>query len=281
MHLSFSTYLIILFSAFLLVHCAGTPEKDKGKVIAQVGSSKLYASDLKELATDSTWKEQYIQSWIKKQLIIAKAQKEIQIDEAELKRKLLDYKYDLLAYEFEKKFIQEKLDTSVTIDKIKDYYENNQGNFALKQNILKGYLVKIQKNKTEKAKIKNLLQTDKEEQFEQLKEYCIKFADSYHLNDSIWVDFDNLTKNTPFQQIVNKIIFLKSNHFSETADEDFVYYLKIKDYKISDQISPLTFVRNRIIEMIINQRKVQLKKKLEQEIYQKAKENNTFKIYKR
>ena len=65
----------------------------------------------------------------------------------------------------------------------------------------------------------------------------------------------------------------------EASDEDFVYFLTIFEYKLIGEVAPLEFVSDRISDIIINKRKITLKKELEKDIYEEAKTSNTFEIY--
>ena len=114
---------------------------------------------------------------------------------------------------------------------------------------------------------------------EELKSYCISFSAAYHLSDSSWIEFDKLVVNSPLAEIPNKIQFLKSYPYYETNDASYLYFLKIDAYKISDNVSPLEFVKEDIKNIIINKRKVELARKLEDEVYEKAAESKDFEVY--
>jgi DNA-binding transcriptional regulator GbsR (MarR family) len=79
--------------------------------------------------------------------------------------------------------------------------------------------------------------------------------------------------------IDNKIQFLRRTNYYETTDDDFQYFLRILDYKISDEISPMEWVYDDIVRIIINKRKVELAKKLEEGIYERAVQNEDFEIF--
>jgi hypothetical protein len=85
--------------------------------------------------------------------------------------------------------------------------------------------------------------------------------------------------NSPLMELPNKTDFLRRNTYYETSDEDKRYFLKIIQYKIQNDTSPLEFVRDDIQKIILNKRKVALAKELEDEIYEKALKNEGFKIY--
>jgi len=55
--------------------------------------------------------------------------------------------------------------------------------------------------------------------------------------------------------------------------------LKIDEYKISDNISPLEFVSGEIRNIILNKRKVELAKKLEDDVYENAAKRQDFEVF--
>jgi hypothetical protein len=92
--------------------------------------------------------------------------------------------------------------------------------------------------------------------------------------------FDELVRNSPLAEIPNKIQFLKSNPYYETSDETYLYFLKVDQYRISDNVSPLEFVQDEIRNIILNKRKVDLAKKLEDDVYNRGVDQEEFEIYK-
>ncbi|TAE08435.1 MAG: peptidyl-prolyl cis-trans isomerase [Bacteroidetes bacterium] len=263
----------------------GSPEK-KGKVLAQVGEVKLYEVDLQGLIPKGTPKadstemaKNYRQTWLRRQLMVQYASKSAKIDERDLERKLQEYKQDLVLYAYEKEYLRKNLDTTITDKEIQEYYEKNSANFELKQNIIKARLVKTARDTTKRiAEMKSWLTSTDKKDHTKLREFCLKYAPFYHLADTVWVEFDALVRNTPFRQIVNKTDFLQQNRFSENTENNYSYFLQIFEYKLSNQISPLPFVRDRIVSMIINQRRVQLVKKMERDIYEEGKKNKSFQV---
>lgn len=265
-------------------------EAEEGEVsiaVARVYDNYLYVQDLEGIvdedasaADSASIMNRYVDSWIRKQLLIAEAATQIDFDESELERKILDYRYALMVYEFEKKYVNQRVETEVSEDEIKAYYQENKDNFELKQNIIKGIFAKVPKEAPRIGRLRKLFQTNlSEEVKEEIKSYSLSFAASYSLDDSVWYDFEDVIKNTPLVSIPNKVQFLRENEFIETSDDIYVYFVKVTDYKITDQISPIEFVRDDIVKIITNKRKVALTEKLEEEIFQEASENNEFEIY--
>jgi hypothetical protein len=282
----FTLLVALLFSCDLIKMKDDQAEGDGSReAVARVNNAYLYEDELTgvvndiETAEDSIARvETYIDSWIRKQLLIQEASKKININEAEVERKILDYRYSLIAYEYQSHYVKQHLDTIVAPVEIENYYTNNIDNFILKQNIVRATYIKVPKNAPQTKKIKDLIFSKSEKDAAELKSYCLSFSIAYHLADSSWMIFDELVRNSPMAEIPNKVQFLKTNPYYEIEDDSYLYYLKVIEYRISDNTSPLEFVRDEITNIILNKRKVELAKKLEDEVYNNALENEEFEI---
>jgi len=257
------------------------------KPVARVNEVYLYQDELEGIVSEKTTKEDsmarvtgYVNTWIRKQLLINEATKKININEAEVERKVLDYRYSLIGYEFQNYYIKQNLNDSISDQEIADYYNGHLDNFILKQNIIQGTYIKVAKEAPRTNRIKDLIYSQKEKDMAELKSYCLSFSAAYHLADSTWIEFDKLVYNSPLAEIPNKIQFLKSYLYYETSDTQFLYYLKIDAYKISDNVSPLEFVKEDIKNIILNKRKVELARKLEEEVYENAAKRKDFEVFK-
>ncbi len=279
--------LVALTAGCDLIRMKGEGEKEEGiSPVVRVHDQYLYPDDLEGISPEGLSKEDsiarvegYINSWIRKQLLIHEAAENIQFNEADLERKILDYRYSLMGYEYQSYYVNENLDMEVSPEEIETYYEENRDNFLLKQNIIRCKYVKLSKNAPKPERVSRWIRSNKPQDQEDLNSYCLSFASAYHLNDSIWIEFDEVIKNSPLAEIPNKVQFLRNNRYSETSDNEFLYYLKIEEYKISDNISPLEFVSDDIRNIILNKRKVQLAERLEDEVYEKAERQNDFEIF--
>ena len=286
------TSCVILF-AIVLVSCDLFQRKEETpsvvlslKPIARVYDQYLYPEDIDGLtqeginSSDSAdISERYVKSWINKKLLISQASSKIDFDEAALARKILDYRYALIVHEFKQYYINQHLDKDVSDQEIETYYKEHEDNFQLKQNIMRGIFIKVPNEAPRINKISNLIRSKKAEDIEELKSYCFQFAAYHQLDQEIWQNFEDVIRNTPMVSIVNQEQYLKQNKYVETSDQNFSYFMYIHEYKISDQNSPLEFVRDDIINIILNKRKITLSDQLEAEIYNQANENNDFEIY--
>jgi len=253
--------------------------------VARVHEQFLYNHDLDGLIPNEITKadsinlaERYIQSWINKQLVIEEASRKLDLDEAEIERKVLDYRYALMIHEFQMLYINEKLNTRVTENEISQYFEENKDNFELRRNIIKGRYIKLPVDAPKLGRLRRIVRSDREADLEELRDYCYQYATTIHL-DTLWIEFNQVVANTPVASLTDKSQFLKNTTFYETSDDNYLYFIRIFDYKLPGQIKPLEFVRDEIENIIINKRKVALAKQLEDQIYNKAERNKEFEIY--
>jgi hypothetical protein len=284
---------LVLLAAFLLSGCdklgfrRESSGSNEGRVaVARVNNAYLYKDELRGIVPSGLLKEDstsrvlaYVDNWVKKQLLIQEATKRIDINEAEVERKILDYRFSIIAYEYQTQSIKQHLDTLVVNRDVEDYYKNNIDNFILKQNIVRATVIKVSKNAPRTEKIKQLIFSRDEKDQNELKSYCLSFSTAYHLSDAAWMAFDELVKNSPLVEIPNKIQFLKTNPYYETSDDSYLYFLKVDEYRISDNVSPLEFVKDEIRNIILNKRKIELVKKLEDQVYQDALDKKEFEIF--
>lgn len=255
-------------------------------ITAKVGEKHLYVSDLDGLfpnnisASDSAkLAEKYIEDWVKKQLMISRSSQSTNVNEAEIERKVLDYRYALIVHSFIKNYIDQNLNHEVSDEEVKSYYVEKSDNFLLKQNIIKCQYVKVPKTAPNLRRFKTDFRKNSDKKEEDIKSYITQFASKSFLEDSIWVIFDEVILDTPLEGIKDKRQFLEKNKYSETSDDEYTYFLKVFEFKGSDQISPLEFILEDIKSIIINKRKITLKKELEETIYEEAKQQNLFEVY--
>src|SRR5437879_5867627 len=168
------TYRLVVFNLVLIVLLQSCDlikrKKDdlnnvsRRKAIARVTNTLLYEEELKGIVPEKTTKDDsaarinaYVTSWVRKQLLMQEALKTISIDEAEVERKVLDYRYSLIGYEFQNYYIQQHLNDSVNEAEIETYYRLHLDNFILKQNIIRGTYIKVAKDAPRTKRIKDLM----------------------------------------------------------------------------------------------------------------------------
>lgn len=255
--------------------------------VARVHNTYLYQSDLGGIIETGSTKEdstarinRYVNNWVRKQLLIDEAKSKIDFDEADIERKISNYRYSLIAYQYQNYYINKHINNQVSNQEIEEYYQTHQNNFPLKQNIIRGKFIKLAKTTPKINKVKYWMLSAKEKDAKSLEELCFSNAANYTLEDSVWINYDDLVRGSPFAENPNTVRFLRSRKYAETEDEKFKYFIKISDYKKTDDIAPLEVVKDQIADIIINKRKIELAENLEKEVYNEAKKQNSFEIFK-
>ncbi|AEL26006.1 hypothetical protein Cycma_2264 [Cyclobacterium marinum DSM 745] len=278
--------LMLFMTSCDLFKMKNEEEDPDNLIIATVGNANLYHTDIdhlsKEMSPDLDSAElvnRYIQSWVKKQLVIKEASQNLTINEAEINRKLLDYRYALIAYEYEKNYVEEELNKEVTQAEIEEYYQNNNKNFALKEIIVRTNFVKLEKDLPQRRQLERLLNSDEESKKQELKDFAIRYANNYFMEDSTWINFEDIILNTPLTQNNNHVQLIRNEKLIHVDDETYAYYFKILEYRLQDQVPPLEFVKDEISKIIVNKRRAEIAEKLKRDIYNNALKNNEFTIY--
>jgi hypothetical protein len=258
----------------------------KEKAIAKVHDVYLYPSDLEGIVPKGTTKEDsillvqsYIENWVRQTLLIKQAVENVDIDVESIENQLENYKNSLLIYAYEQQLIAQKLDTVVSTEQIKSYYEANKDNFELKKTILKAAYVKLPKKALRIENAIKWFKSSKEKDKQELETYCMQFSPEYNLTDTNWVYYDQLSQIIPLEKLSESSV-LQNNNYIQINDKDFIYLVKVKTFMYKEDISPLEMESDNIKNILINKRKVEMLDKMENEIYQKARDNNDVEIFK-
>lgn len=268
--------------------CNSKQEESKqstNTVVAQVGNKFLYESELMGVVPSGLGIEDslrllnsYLDEWVRKQLVIKEAVANQVLDEQELRRRLEDYKYALLAHEYQLKLVEEELNREVSQEELMDYYQTHKSDFELKENIIKAFYMKVPTNAPGLSKIKRMIRYSPIEKQEEIKAYCQKNSLSYHLAKDTWISFDQLVVKSTYFDTENPIQLLTSGNYFERSDGNFTYILRVLAYKLNDQVSPFSYAKDRIKNIVVYKRKLALIKKREKEIYEEAKKSGDFTV---
>jgi hypothetical protein len=276
---------LVLFSSCTWFEKKESPENKEA--VARVYNRYLFRSDIAGLvpagasASDSaSIVNNYINSWIRQNIVLHKAEEYLSANviSGEIEKKIADYRNSLITYLYEKELISQKLDTLVSDREIEEYYNNNQGNFELKDNIVKVLYLRLGKDAPKLNKVREWYKSDNPKDRTLLEDYCHQYALNFYLDDETWLQFDDLIKEIPIKTY-DKEQFLKNNRFIEVADSSGYYFVNIKGFRIKDSLSPLSFEKENIRNLIINRRKVKLIEETEKKAYEEAVKNNGFEIY--
>lgn len=262
-------------------------EKDGNEEpIARVYDKYLYESDIAGMGKGAIRPEDsiqaihnYINSWIRHNLMLRYAQDNLPDDEQRLDARLRDYKESLLIYQYENELVNQKLDTSVSVEEIERYYSDHQDIFSLKKEIVRVKYIILPKNTLQpldsvRAWIRNMNDYNEPK----LHGFCKEYAVQYSIGDSVWYNKEELTALLPADNFnFENAEFNKS--YVETADSGYKYLIKFDDFRIKGSDAPIDFVKNEIINIILNQRKMAFVGRIHKNIYEEALKNGDFEVF--
>lgn len=280
----FLKYYFIIVAGVFILSCS-TDNNSEKVIAAEVGENVLFASDLSGIIpTDMGEKDSaimaydYIEKWVKLELLIQKANENLTPAQKDVTRELREFRNSLIIYKYKNELIKQRMDTTVTETQIEDFYVSNPDNFKLNKNIVKAIFIKIPNDVANPTLLKSLTADTSDEGLNELKEYCLQYAKGFDIFMDNWVDFETVKNNIP-QEIDNVERFLSRNNKIELNDSNYYYLVKIQDHKLKNDLAPLKFVENSIKKLILNKRKIQFLKQVEENIYKEGIRQNKFRIY--
>jgi CRISPR/Cas system-associated endoribonuclease Cas2 len=142
---------------------------------------------------------------------------------------------------------------------------------------VKALYVKLPVNAPTLWKVRQWLMSDREKDMQDLTEYCRNHAAKYDLFEDEWVQWAIIEKELPQKEAAARRMTQYDQ--IEQQDEDFIYFVRIKEKRAPGNTAPLVFVKEKVKSIIINKRKLKFISELERNIYDDALAKNQFKIH--
>jgi hypothetical protein len=276
-------YLLIILILSSAISCTNKSSQNKGRLLARVGNARLYEKDLKIAIANNedsnTIKKTLVNDWVKNQVIYNKALSGLNSDEKNKDKELKDYYESLIRYAYLEKEASARIDVSVSDKDIEDYYAGNEKNFELKRNIIRFLYVKVPVETPVNKNVETWMRHPERKNMDSLKGFTRKYSRNSLLDTGKWYYFSDITKEIPILEDYNPEHFIKANDYVELRDSRYVYMMNIVDGRIKDEIAPLPLVKDKIRMIIINRRKINKIKELENNIYRDAESRRQFEIY--
>ena len=276
---------IFLFSLEACDYFQREDQETERKVIARVDNQYLYLDDIRDLGLQAASPEDsirivdgYIENWIQEKLKLLYAYENLSPDQLDVERQVQDYKESLIVYAYETQFVKQNLDTSVSEEEIRQFYQEKREDFKLQDDIARFLYVKIPIDAPNEDSVKMWLQSDDLNMKGRLLRYVNLHAIAYNLDDSMW--FDRLMVKRKISNELADKLDKGIKGIIEIRDTSFTIFARILEFKAEDSVAPLSYVKENIKRMIINKRKLDLARKLTNDIMQQAAREKKFEIYK-
>ncbi|MDZ4846471.1 MAG: hypothetical protein SH857_13090 [Chitinophagales bacterium] len=254
--------------------------------VARVQDAYLYADDIEQVlksagnSKDSaSFVKNYVDDWIKRKLMIEKALLYLPAEELDIDKQVNDYRESLILHAYEKALILQKLDTFVSDETALNYFEEFKQNFELNFDLVQLRYVKAPNNAPKLDSLITWLGSDNEADKIKLEDYCYRNDADFSLNDSMWFDVPTVLKTIPIaQNQFDALIGYKSK--TTVNDSAYHYALRVNGFRRKGEIAPFDFVKDDILRITLNKRKMDLVRSTYDNIFHEAQRNNEFEIYK-
>lgn len=274
----------VVISLCITILLACCQRDSEGEVLAEVFGERLLLSQVQEALPfglqpqDSTlFVRHYTEQWIEKQVLWHAADRHVRKNYAEA---MQQYRQSLTIYDYRQEILNEYLDTVVAVSEVEEYYQTHKENFRLEESILRCLYVKLAiKDAAQVNKIKKILfsETPPTDQYIQELYYSSKQAVNTFFYAHTWLRMRDLFREIP--TVSSQISALETQRYVEIKDKNFIYLMRVLEYKSEGSPSPFILEQDKIRQAIINKRKQDILNNLKTELLKSAEENNNIRRY--
>ncbi len=265
---------VILLALTALVSCRDFTKPLFGDdIIARAGGKTLYIEDVKGIfpegitAEDSVrLLESFADQWVKKQLKVEAAEEMFAKSQDDIEQMVEDYRNSLLTYKVDQAQIDKTLDTLCTAEEITAFYKDNINDFVLDRPLFKGRMVVVPASFRQQKKLSELITASDGDERQDFVDICMK--NNFPLREfASWTELSELVALLPKKATPE----FTSGKLLKIEDRDDIYYvyfpslLRVGDHTPEERVSDV------IRRVLINKRKENIIRNLEDSLFTKAK----------
>ena len=270
----------------LLIISCELENNSKEEPIARVNDNFLFFSEIQEsldenmsqndsmLAVNSA-----INNWASKKLLYEKAIFNLSNSKQnELHQLVRSYESDLYISNYEKEWLKTRVDTIVSNDQLQSYYNDNKNKFRLRQDILLARFIELPIENFNKTQIVRSFRRLNFQDKIYLDSISLQFKSSF-INDSVWLRPELFFNKFKIENIAKYNRYLKKKSFFEIKDLESLYLVYISDILRKNDYAPMSYVKPTLVQILLNKRKLEMKKQLKTDILKQGISENNFEIY--
>lgn len=255
------------------------------RVVAKVGRHKLHLSELEPYIPAGTSREdslalalQYIQSWAVDRMFVDMAEAQLSKDQLDVSRELEEYRVSLLKYRYEQLYINERLDTTVSMQEVTDYYEAYADRFVLDVPVLRARYMVIAADSPALEVIKRKMSSYRVEDVMEADSLAWSSAQRYEDWSDTWIDAVSLAREFGIDHAT--MLSRLRRGFIELPDgRGNVRIAYVTDMIREGRPAPLEYCVPRIEDIILTARKHALVSDLERDLLEDARTKDKLVIY--
>ena len=277
MSLSIKAFGLLVLPIFWSISACSTSNANTDKIIVVEAFSKSLSLDsISSLIPDNMsyddstmLADRIINSWIREQVLLAQAEKSLSEQDPQFARQIQTYRNALLVSEYESSYVDSRLNRVVTEEEITEFHNTNPELFKLSEHIVRAVFVHLPEEEVELDSVKIWLSEADSITMPRLEKWCIEHGANYAIDTEYWWLISDLLNQVPMQ-IYRIEDQLKRKKIIEFSEDGRNYLLKILDHRLKDLPSPLAIARERIVEIILQERRRTILENLRDELVKEA-----------
>jgi len=213
--------------------------------------------------------ERIIEGWVRENVLLAQAEKNINEFSSDFESSIRSYRNALLVTQFEREFIASRVDTKVQDEEIEKFHSDYPELFQLKEHVLRAVFFEINTEEDMLDSARIWLTTADSSSIPKLEQWSIERGAHFALDVDYWWFLSDLLQTVPMQvyRIEDQ---LRDRRLIEFTDGDSRYLLRILEHRLKDLPSPISIARERIVDLIIQERRRSILENLRDELVSDA-----------
>ena len=281
--------LILLAALLPLCSCdmLGRLFSDSDSKVASVGRSVLYRSDVANVVPSGLPEEdsvklarQFIDNWVLGELLLKEASETLSKDQKDISAQISQFRKNLLTFRYEKACVAERLDTLVTLEEARAYYDEHSKDYVSPVSIIRCRVIEISKKSPYYEMIRETYTTDEEADVSVLEQTCFTAAQKYSDFGKKWIASTVLARELGIGVEECEADLKKSSAYEKEAHgQHFLVYIQSRT--APGEISPLEYNFSTISDILVSRRKKEIIASLEQELFEEGLSDGKIKYYDR
>lgn len=278
--------IIVFLLLTLLQACMQKTEKSNDVIVAQAAGKVLLKSELvKDYPLQNVDKNDslayindYINKWIKQQLLVAEAERVLKPDELNIQKELELYRQELIIHKYKNKRVNALVDADLAFSEIEEYYNNHLKSFTLNYPIVTvDYIIfpeGVEISKNNKRKLLDI----SEDADPDRDDFIFRYARKYDNFNNNWIYFHQLLNQIAYP-IEQPEAFLKKNTSIEFEKDNEQHLIVIKSFYLSGETAPIEFVSPQIKSLLVNNKKLDFLREIKDSLYNNGLKYNKFTVF--
>ena len=254
-------------------------------VVARVGEHRLMRSELAAYIPAGVSSEDslalaqsYIKSWAEELIFLDMAEKHLSAEEKDVTKDLEDYRRTLLKYRYEERYINDRLDTLISDEEVRNYYREHMDKFLIERPLLKVRYMIIPADSRSLKTIKELMSSD--DAMDTIAADSLAFTAALRYVDSsdAWMDAILLARDLGTDE-ASMMSALRNRTIEFKGDDGLLRVAYVVDMVQKGSPAPLDYCEERIKDILLSARKHELVGGLERDLLNDALAKGKFVIY--